>query len=177
MASAGTYGVAALALVLAACAPPAPAVITPMRIPSSNGGDAATSASASRAPKAFLVREPSGHLAIVEATTADSAALRGAVVSSLEASALAKLGNASMVLTHLERAKNGAPSSFYTRLDGTSAPQGETARREGLRAAGAEPQTVAGEVATVLVTAEKLGALLALPWVLGLETPGIVVPR
>lgn len=137
----------------------------------------ADAASPSAPMNAYLVREPNGHFALVEGATAESAAVRGAVVATLAPSARVKLGNAAMVLTRLERARQGEPVSLYAKLDGATAPKGEDARKEGLRATGAVPQTVAGDVATVLVTPEKLGDLLGLPWVLGLETPGIVVPR
>lgn len=140
-------------------------------------GSTADAASPSAAASAYLVREPNGHFALVEGVTTESAAVRGAVVASFAPSARAKLGNASMVLARLERARQGEPVSLYAKLDGATAPKGEDARKEGLRATGAVPQTIAGDVATVLVTPEKLGDLLGLPWVTGLETPGIVVPR
>lgn len=137
----------------------------------------ADAASPSAPVNAYLVREPNGHFVLVEGATAESAAVRGAVVATLAPSARAKLGNASMVLARLERARPGEPVSLYAKLDGATAPKGEDARKDGLRATGAVPQTIAGDVATVLVAPEKLGDLLGLPWVTGLETPGIVVPR
>lgn len=166
-----------LALALVACTPPSPVPSSPMPSSTPEVGPASDAASPSAPMNAYLVREPNGHFSLVEGATAESAAVRGAVVATLAPSARAKLGNAAMVLMRLERARQGEPVSLYAKLDGATAPKGEDARKEGLRATGAVPQTVAGDVATVLVTPEKLGDLLGLPWVTGLETPGIVAPR
>jgi len=173
----GTFVVLVLALV--ACAPPPPVEATNVQIRNPDAGAAADAASQSpsAAQKAFLVRDSNERLSIVEATSTESAALRGTVVSALDSSVPGKLGNASMVFARFDRAKKGEPTSLYVKLDAKSAPKDEEAKKEGLRATGVLPQTVAGDVATVLVTPEKLGALLSLPWVLGVETPGIVMPR
>lgn len=173
----GSTGISVLVLALVACTPRSPVPTSPMPPSTPDAGSTADAASPSAAASAYLVREPNGHFALVEGVTSESAAVRGAVVASFAPSARAKLGNASMVLARLERARQGEPVSLYAKLDGATAPKGEDARKDGLRAAGAAPQTIAGDVATVLVTPEKLGDLLGLPWVTGLETPGIVVPR
>ena len=173
----GSTGISVLVLVLVACTPQSPVPTSPMPPSTPEAGSTAAAASPSAAASAYLVREPNGHFALVEGVTSESAAVRGAVVVSFAPSARAKLGNASMVLARLERARPGEPVSLYAKLDGATAPKGEDARKDGLRATGAVPQTIAGDVATVLVAPEKLGDLLGLPWVTGLETPGIVVPR
>jgi hypothetical protein len=173
--SMGAFGV--LVLALAACAPPAPVESPIVQPRNPDAGGPTDAASPSAASKSFLVRDSNERLSIVEAASAESAALRGTVVSALDASVPGKLGNASMIFARFDRAKKGEPTSLYVKLDAKTAPKDEEAKKEGLRATGVLPQTVAGDIATVLVTPEKLGALLSLPWVLGVETPGIVMPR
>lgn len=131
------------------------------------------------AERAFLVRGATGELLVVRAASASSTAVTraGALVGELgDPTLLAKLTGPA-VLTRLSALKGEAQASLFVKLDASKAPRDEAARRAALAATGAAPQTLAGDVATVLVTASHLGDLLALPWVVAVEAPGFAVPR
>lgn len=168
----------ALLVALAACKGAAAPGETPGPAPS---GPCAREAGAVEAvgERAFLVRGATGELLVVRAASASSPAITsaGALVCELgEPSVLGKLSGPA-VLTRLSALKGDAQASLFVKLDGAKAPHDEAARRAALAATGAAPQTLAGDVATVLVAPSHLGDLLAVPWVLAVEAPGLAAPR
>lgn len=172
-----------LALVLALAACKGAAAPGELPGPTSAEGGRAQSAEAGGvepiAERAFLVRGATGELLVVRASSASSTAITsaGALVCDLgEPSVLAKLAGPA-VLTRLSALKGEAQASLFVKLDPARAPHDEAARRAALAATGAAPQTLAGDVATVLVAAPHLGDLLAVPWVVAVEAPGFAVPR
>ncbi len=171
------------ALALAACKSPPPRDETTVSTVNTPGpGDAGAAPAASTAAhgeRAFLLRTPAGELIVAQARSAsDLSPGAGELVGDLgPAAVLGKLGNPAAVLGRLARGKGDAQTSLFVKLDLARAPADEAGRRAALQAAGVAPQTLAGDVATLLVAPTHLGALLALPWVVSVEAPGIAVPR
>lgn len=182
-----TAAIVHVAGALAACnsAPPAAATAIPVtpagaveaRAEASSTGDAGA-AVAPHEPRAYLVRARGGALAVARGVTEAEAARDGVVVCDLGHPALLrKLTNESGVLGRLARASAATPASFYVKIDVSTAPEAEDARRAAFIAAGVQAQTIAGDVATVRVAPARFGALLGVPWVTSVETPGITMPR
>lgn len=128
---------------------------------------------------AFLVRKAVGEGSSVRIVTGSSAlAGAGELVCDLGPSKLlVKLANPPVLMGRLGALKGDAQVSLYVKLDATRAPQDEEARRVALRSAGVAPQTLSGSVATVLVSPSRMGDLLAIPWIVSIETPGFGAPR
>lgn len=165
----------ALLVALAACKGAAAPGETPG--PARSGAEAG--AVEALGERAFMVRAATGELLVVRAASASSTAITsaGALVCELgEPSVLGKLAGPA-VLTRLSALKGEAQASLFVKLDAAKAPPDEATRRSALTAAGAAPQTLSGDVATVLVAPPHLGRLLAVPWVVAVEAPGFAAPR
>ena len=172
---------AAFALtVLAACKGAPPPDVAVVAVSGLDAGDAAGDAGAVRdggagaapsdEPRAYLVRDKDGGLAIVR----DGAPSADQIVCDLGHPALLrKLSNERGVVARLERASaTSSPASFYVKLDLTAAPPDETAKRAAFEQAGAHAETVSGDIVTVRVAPARFGALLGIPWVTSVQTPG-----
>lgn len=169
----------ALLVALAACKGAAAPGETPGPAPAGPAASIEAGAGEAVGERAFLVRGATGELLVVRAASASSTGITGAgaLVCELgEPGVLAKLSGPA-VLTRLSALKSDAQASLFVKLDAAKAPHDEAARRAGLAATGAAPQTLAGDVATVLLSPAQLGRLLAVPWVVSVEAPGFAAPR
>jgi len=87
-----------------------------------------------------------------------------------------KIFNAQRLLEAAAAGDNPKLEGYIT-LDAKRAPRSNDAILSALRQAGANPQTVAGNVVTAQIPLRSAGAVVALHWVHAIELSGKVAPR